>query len=180
LLIEADDMKTLIIGLGNPILGNDGAGWAVAEMVEEKLAVLLPDVRVDRLALAGISLMEQMIGFERVILIDSLNTGKYSQGQVVSFTLDCLEDLTYGHSASAHDLSLKKALALGRNMAINLPDDRDVSVVAIEARRVYDFGIGLSPEIESAVPLAAYMVYQTLGVEQPFTALYNVPVTDCG
>lgn len=68
-------MKTLIAGLGNPILGDDGVGWVVARQLAESLGSSNPSVKVESFALAGISLMEQMVGFDRVILIDSLNTG---------------------------------------------------------------------------------------------------------
>jgi hydrogenase maturation protease len=168
-------MKTLIIGLGNPILGDDGVGWKIAQEVEKRLPSPFtltdtrPEVRrgddgitVECLALAGISLMEQMIGHERVILIDSLNTGKFPQGKVVTFTLDSLADLTYGHSASAHDLSLKNALKLGRSMGAELPTDENVTIVAVEAAHVYDFTEELSAEITKAVPKAVEMVLNML------------------
>ena len=155
-------IKTLVAGLGNPILGDDGVGWVVARKVEEKLGSNHPAIEVECYALAGISLMEQMIGFQRVILIDSLNTGKYTQGEVVTFTLDSLEDLTFGHSASAHDLSLKQALLMGRGMNAELPDDQQVYVVAIEARHVYDFMESLTPEIEASVPIAVQEVLKLL------------------
>jgi hydrogenase maturation protease len=159
-------MKTLIIGLGNPILGDDGVGWKIAQEVEQQLSssVLGPSsVVVECFALAGISLMEQMIGYERVILIDSLNTGKHPQGTVVTFTLDELADLTYGHSASAHDLSLKNALVMGRSMGARLPDDKNVHVVAVEAQHIYEFGEALTPQIEAAVPVAIDEVFKLLG-----------------
>ncbi len=155
-------MKTLVAGLGNPILGDDGVGWVVAKKVEEQIKSIHPAIKIECYALAGISLMEQMIGFERVILIDSLNTGKYPQGEVVTFTLDSLEDLTFGHSASAHDLSLKQALVLGRSMNADLPDDQQVYVIAIEARHVYDFQESLTPEIEASVPIAVQEVLKVL------------------
>ena len=161
-------MKTLIIGLGNPILGDDGVGWKIAQKVEQQLSssVLGPSpVVVECFSLAGISLMEHMIGYERVILIDSLNTGNHPQGTVVTFRLDELADLTYGHSASAHDLSLKNALIMGRNMGASLPDDKNVQVVAIEAQHVYDFGEALTTKIEAAVPIAVDEVFKLLGVE---------------
>jgi hydrogenase maturation protease len=104
-----------------------------------------------------------MIGYERVILIDSLNTGKHPQGTVVTFTLDELADLTYGHSASAHDLSLKNALVMGRSMGARLPDDKNVHVVAVEAQHIYEFGEALTPQIEAAVPVAIDEVFKLLG-----------------
>jgi hydrogenase maturation protease len=161
-------MKTLVIGLGSPILGDDGVGWVVAKEIERQLPSSVLDssmIAVECFALAGISLMEQMIGYERVILIDSLNTGKHPQGTVVTFSLDELADLTYGHSASAHDLSLKNALVMGRSMDASLPDDKNVHVVAIEAQHVYDFGEALTPKIEAAVPIAVEEVFKLLGAE---------------
>lgn len=156
--------KTLIIGLGNPILGDDGVGWVVAQEVEKQLPATLrpPFIVVECLALAGIALMEQMVGYERVILIDSLNTGQHAQGEVVTFSLDSLEDLLHGHSASAHDLSLKAALKLGRSMGADLPRDEDIQIVAIEAAHVYDFTEELTPKIAAAVPVAVDYVFGLL------------------
>lgn len=160
--------KTLIIGLGNPILGDDGVGWAVAQEVEKQLSTAHcpQSTAVECLALAGISLMEQMVGYGRVILVDSLNTGKYAQGEVVTFSLDSLEDLLHGHSASAHDLSLKGALKLGRSMGANLPRDEDIQIVAIEAAHVYDFTEELTPEIAAAVPVAVQKVLDLLELQE--------------
>ena len=171
-------MKTLIIGLGNPILGDDGVGWKVAQEVEKHLQSLLPlsaeshtaweetaeHVKVECLSLAGISLMEQMVGYQRIILIDSLNTGQHDQGEVVTFSLNSLEDLLHGHSASAHDLSLKGALKLGRIMGADLPKDEDIQIVAIEAAHVYDFTEELTPETIAAVPIAVQKVLSLLKI----------------
>lgn len=155
-------MKTLVIGLGNPILGDDGVGWVVAQKVQEKLKDSGYEVEVDCLALGGLNLMERMIGFERVILIDSLNTGQRSPGSLVTFTLDELEDLTHGHSSAAHDATIKTALATGRRLQVVLPQDKDVHVVAIEARHVYELQEELSPLIAAVVPLAIGKVMELL------------------
>ena len=168
-------MRTLIAGLGNPILGDDGVGWRVAEEFSRRAGILLGDsqlpgetviqpntISIERFALSGIALMERMVGYERVIIIDSLNTGKYEQGKVVVFPLDSLADLTYGHTASAHDVSLKNALQLGRQMGAFLPADEDVFVVAIEAEHVYDFKEELSPIIAAAVPVAVEHVMKLM------------------
>ncbi len=163
-------------------MGDDGVGWKVAQEVENRLPsphppLTLPpfsaelrgtwgkpegSVSVECLALAGIALMEHMLGYERVILIDSLNTGKYAQGEVVTFTLASLADLTYGHSASAHDLSLKGALKLGRQMGAELPADENVTIVAIEAAHVYEFTEELTPGIAKSVPRAVEIVLNLL------------------
>ncbi len=168
-------MRTLIAGLGNPILGDDGVGWRIAEEVSSRTGIPLGDaqlpdqtppapdsVSIERFALSGIALMERMVGYDRVILIDSLNTGRHAQGEVVLFRLDSLADLTYGHTASAHDVSLRNALKLGRQMGASLPEDEKVFVIAVEAEHVYDFKEELSPAIAAAVPVAAGHVIELL------------------
>ena len=167
-------MKTLVIGLGNPILGDDGVGWRVVEEVAEKLSSPqspLPrgegekgegDVEIDYASLGGLSLMERLTGFEHVILVDSIFTGTKPIGTVSYFALSELPDLTAGHSASAHDTSLRNALNVGRSMNIPLPKDEDVMIVAIEAERVYDFSEKLSEPVENSVPKAVETVLELL------------------
>ena len=111
--------------------------------------------------------MERLIGFDRVIIIDSLNTGQHEQGEVITFTLDEMADLTNGHSASAHDVSLKNALKMGRSMGETLPDDSQVYIVAIEAQHIYDFKEELTSQVAAAVSVATRKV---LDLIQEFTS----------
>ncbi|MBE3066703.1 MAG: hydrogenase maturation protease [Chloroflexi bacterium] len=154
-------MKTLVLGLGNPILGDDGVGWRVVEEIARQMANK-PEVEVDCVSLGGLSLMERLTGCERVILVDSIFTGEKPIGTVSQFALSDIPDLTAGHSASAHDTSLHNALNVGRSVDIPLPRDEDVLIVAIEAENVYDFSETLSPPVEAAVPLAVGAVLQLI------------------
>jgi len=175
-------VKTLILGLGNPILGDDGAGWHVVEEVARQLPSpparakpprseaegALPQgegsraegVELDYVSLGGLSLMERLTGYQRVVLVDSMKTGMQPVGTVSRFALSELPDLTAGHSASAHDTSLRNALNVGRSMNVPLPPDEDVLIVAIEAESVYDFSEQLSPSVEAAVPAAVRAVLE--------------------
>jgi hydrogenase maturation protease len=161
-------MKTLIIGLGNPILGDDGVGWVVAEKVQKILADRpesvfdAQSVEVDCASLGGLSLMERLTGSERAILVDAIFTGSKPVGNVSQFTLSDLPDLSAGHSASAHDTSLRNALNVGRGMDILLPEDGNVIIVAIEAKHVYDFSQELSPAVAEAVPIAVKAVLELM------------------
>jgi hydrogenase maturation protease len=154
-------MRTFIIGLGNPILGDDGVGWRVAEEVEKRLADK-SEVQVDCYSLGGLSLMERLTGCERAILIDSIFTGTRPIGTVSLFLLCDLADQTSGHTASTHDTSLRNALKVGRSMGIELPDDENVMVIAVEAEAVYDFSETLTASVEAAVPIAVKAVLQLL------------------
>ena len=152
----------LIAGLGNPILSDDGVGWVVAQQVKEWLSKNDYPITIESFSLSGISLMEQMIGFDYVLLIDSLNTGHYPPGKVTTFNLDSLSDFTLGHSTSVHDLSLKNALILGREMKTELPDNDKVIIIGIEAQHIFEFGETLSPEIQAAVPEAVREIIQLI------------------
>jgi len=152
---------TLIIGLGNPILGDDGVGWVIAQQVKDQVSERF-DLEFDFLSLGGLSLMERLTGYQKVVLVDALSTGKYPQGKVVSFPLDSLTDLTAGHSSSAHDTSLRNALNVGRSMNIDLPKNENITIVAVEAANVYDFSKELSTTVGSAVPVAVKLVLDLL------------------
>lgn len=156
-------MTTLLIGLGNPILGDDGVGWQVVQAVE---AALPPGsgVEVDYLSLGGLSLMERLVGYRRAIIVDSIQTGAGEVGQVHVFNLDALPDQSAGHTTAAHDTSLQTALALGRRMGASLP--QEVVVVGVEARRVYDFSEELSDQIAAAIPAARAAVFSLLAADK--------------
>lgn len=156
--------RTLVIGLGNPILGDDGVGWVVAGHVEREAKGAGLPVEVDYLSLGGLSLMERLVGYRRVILIDSLCTGRQPPGAVRSFRLEELDDPAAGHSVSVHDTTLMTALETGRRMGLPLPER--IEVVAIEARHVYDFSEELTPDVASAVPEAMNHVLHLLREHQ--------------
>jgi hydrogenase maturation protease len=148
-------MKTIIVGLGNPILGDDGVGWRVAE---ELLNRVVPDgeIQIECASLGGLSLMERLEGYERAILIDCIKTRNGGDGCVRIFPLDALPEADSGHSSSAHDTSLQTAVETGRHMGLELP--KTITVVAVEATIVHDFSETLTPIVAIAVPVAIQAV----------------------
>ncbi|MGD2027590.1 MAG: hydrogenase maturation protease [Anaerolineales bacterium] len=155
---------TLVIGLGNPILGDDGVGWRIVEQVEEadvsgdKLTEL--KVEFDYLSLGGLSLMERMNGYKNVVLIDSITTGSKPNGTIYSLPLSSLPDFSSGHTTAIHDTSLATALEVGKRMGMVLPEE--VWVVAVEAEQVFDFSEEMSPSVEASVPYAVEIVMDIL------------------
>jgi hydrogenase maturation protease len=145
--------STLVVGLGNPILGDDGVGWRVAESVRANLND--PDVEVLCLSLGGLALMENLAGYRRVIIVDAMSSGAPT-GTLHFLSLQELDELAAQHTACVHDLSLAAALALGRELGVNLPEE--IRVVGVEAAAEFDFGEMLSADIAAAVPGAARAV----------------------
>lgn len=150
--------RVLVLGLGNPILGDDGIGWVIADQVWQRLGDEM--IEVDCHPGGGFSLMERLVGYDRVILVDAVNSGTGPVGSLRGCALDELPSRGTGHSVSAHDCSLQTALDMGRRLGIHLPDH--VFVVGIETRNIYDFTEELSPPASAAVPAAVEMVLANL------------------
>ncbi len=155
-------MKTLVLGLGNPILTDDGVGVLVAEAVRNRLPENTP-VEIAEVSVGGLTLMENMIGYDRVILIDAFFSGL--EGKPGAFYRMTLEDLRTisptQHSASPHDASLVTALETGRRMGLTLPEN--ITVFAIEVDNVTEFGDRPTPPVAAAVPLVAAAVLDEIG-----------------
>lgn len=151
-------MKTLIVGLGNPILGDDGIGWKAAEEIEKHLP---EDARVEVmcLSLGGISLMEHLIGYDRIILVDAFEMDA-PVGSISVLKLSQLPNYSAFHITSIHDTSLQKAMELGREMGAHLPED--VMIVGVATEHIHDFSEDLSPLVARAVPCVVNIVLDLL------------------
>lgn len=163
-------MKTIIIGLGNPILGDDGIGWKVAEEIKKQLdthSLLTPltmgagnQVDVECLSLGGLALMERLIGYDRAVLVDSFIADEEDVGSILIHKLSDLPNYSAYHITSTHDTSLQNAIQLGREMGAQLPDD--VIVIGIAIHNIREFGEALSPPVAEAAPPAAHIALNFL------------------
>ena len=158
--------RTLIVGLGNPILGDDGVGWRIAERLRADLQAEIQagDLEVDCLALGGLSLMERLVGYQRAIIIDAMTTHQVPPGAVSCFSLEAMSDYAAGHTTAAHDTSLKTAIAVGRSMGAMLPDR--IEIIAVETEQVYNFTEELSPPVAAAITPAENMVLDLIIIRQ--------------
>jgi hydrogenase maturation protease len=161
-------MKTLILGIGNPILTDDGVGILVAEAVEQRLRAEQPGLMCGPAApataavgLGGLALMEAMLGYERVIVIDAMLRANATPGRLHQFSLAELEALSpTEHSSSPHDTSLTAALALGRSIGLPLP--AEVVIFAVEVSNILDFAETPTAAVAAAIPQATTAVVDYL------------------
>jgi hydrogenase maturation protease len=153
-------VKTIVVGLGNPILGDDAVGWHIARQVQQR-SDFPSNIEVDFLSVGGISLMERLIGYERAILVDSFVTHKNPIGTLSCFSLDELPNRALGHMCSAHDTTLQNALKIGQELGAQLPEE--ITIFAVEAQNVFDFSEQLTPMVAGAVPTAVQAIIDLLG-----------------
>lgn len=143
-----------MLALGNPILSDDGVGWRVVQEVERLLAGSAPlGWEIDYFSLGGISLMERLVGYDRAILVDAIQTRDGKPGAIYRLTLD---DVPTYNADAVHDASLKDALALGRQLGAKLP--KEIIIYAIEAVELREFNQALTPAVEAAILPAARQI----------------------
>ena len=155
-------MRTLVLGLGNEILGDDSVGLRVVRALRTRLPANTP-VEVGEDTHGGLRLMERMIGYERAIIVDAIQTGSPPGTQHWLSP----NGISTQRSASTHDVNLPTALSLGRRASALLPIDANIHILAIEVARVDQFSEELSREVELAVPRAVAGILALLDQEEP-------------
>ena len=149
-------LGTLVLGLGNTICGDDGVGIRIAQALKEDVCGL--EAEVTETTAAGIGLLDLIMGYDRLIVVDAIQTKEGEAGQVYRFGL---EDLPASlHSATLHDVDLTTALELGRRLGMGMP--REVIIFAVEVADTTTFREGCTPEVERSIPVVARLVLQEL------------------
>lgn len=149
-------MKTLVLGLGNPILCDDAVGCRVAATLQQK--VHDPDIDIREESLAGLDLLEMLSGYDRAIIIDAIQTGKGQPGRIYRLGPEALARTR--HAASPHDVNLATALQLGEKLMLKLP--REIIIFAIEVEDVTTFSEECTPAVLKAIPKCVEMVAREL------------------
>ena len=157
-------MRTLVLGLGNPLLRDDSIGLRVVQVLRDRLGDN-NDIEVSEDYWGGLRLMERMIGYDRAIIIDAIRTDA-EPGTIHLLTPD---DIPTQRSASAHDVNLPTALELGRKAGAQLPPPNEILIVGVEAADVQTFDEALSPKVELALPRAVDAVLSALDREREKT-----------
>lgn len=141
---------TVVIGLGNSLLSDDGVGQVVTARLRRRLAGCA-EVRVVQSAVGGLGLMENLVGFQRALIVDAMLSGTVAPGTVLAWEL---REATGGcrNLLCGHGADLATAVGMGRELGLALPTA--IVVVGIEVSEVTTFGSRLSPAVAAAVPVA--------------------------
>ena len=149
-------MKTLVLGLGNPILTDDGVGVRVAEILQDE--VDQGQVTVMEASLAGLSILDLLADYDRAIIVDAVKTVGGKAGQVHRLSTDMLD--TTQHPASLHDFDVGTALELGGRLGLALP--KEMIIFGVEVADVDTFGEECTAEVREAIPICVDMIMQEL------------------
>lgn len=155
--------KVLILGLGNPLLGDEGIGVRV---VEELKKLELPNgMSVAEGGTRGLGLISLMEGYPRVILVDAADMG-HPPGRVVRFTPSDVVFKTVEGPLSLHQVGLGEVLALARALEVA---PAEVVIIGVQPGRI-EVGAELSPEVQGAVPQIIRMILDEVDATAGFSA----------
>lgn len=150
-------MKTLVLGLGNPILTDDSVGFRVIQELRARFS--RPSLTLMESSASGLTLLDLIAGYDKVIFVDAIQTEGGQAGTIYRLGTEDLGDTR--HLASSHGIDLVTVLELGKRLEIALP--QEIIIFAIEVADVNTFSEGCTPEVEKAIPLAVGMVAEELG-----------------
>jgi len=141
-------MKTLLLGMGNPILCDDAVGVRLARDFKRQLQGLRELDVFEDCSVGGLNLLDIFTGYQRVVVLDSIRTTAGVPGNWYYFTADALRETV--HLTNLHDANFATALELGRALGLPLPLSHHIHIFAVEAKENRCFSEQMTPELENA------------------------------
>ncbi len=132
-----------MLGVGNPILKDDGVGiHAIRELKKQLTGVDFGEVSV-----SGLELVELFKGYDKVIIVDAIKTKDGSPGKIYRLTPDEIPTM---HGVSPHDADFRTAVEFGQKFIGRMP--KKIDIYGIEVDKVNEFGEELSPAVKKSIP----------------------------
>ena len=115
--VRGEMSAVLVVGLGNPILTDDGIGPRLVEYLEKSGG--FPDVEYRSEAVGGLEILERVQGYDSAVFIDAIKTEGGVPGTVYQFQPEDFQETL--HLSNLHDVSFLSALELGKKMGLSVP-----------------------------------------------------------
>lgn len=149
-------VRTIILGMGNPMRGDDSVGLHAVRALRDKLNKL--DITVIEASGTGMDCLELLTGYDRAVIIDAIHTMEGKTGQIYRLELDAFD--TNGYANTSHDVDFVTAIELGRRLGLALP--RQIVIFAIEVGDAHSFSEECTAAARQAIPNCVGMICQEL------------------
>ena len=116
------------------------------------------EIEVAHSSSAGYDLMDHLLGARRLLVVDTIVTGRAKPGAISVFTADRVQPAAPG--GSPHFLGLFEVLEVGRKLHLDVP--KEIIVIAVEASDCITVGGPIHPDVQSAIPEVVELVGQFL------------------
>lgn len=150
-------MKTLVVGLGNVILGDEGVGIYVAEEIAKRIGTH-ESIKVVRTSWGGLNLLDFFDGVDRVIVIDAVKNFRGVPGELHKLIVEELTNVKL--SSFTNGVDLKTAVEIGKNAGRHIP--KKIDIYAIEVKDGVTYEANLSPQIAGKVAGYAEKIINTI------------------
>lgn len=137
--------KTLVLGIGSPIMCDDAIGLRVLQELKERG---VQDVDLEEACVSGLDLIEIMIDYELVIVVDAIIQSGHPAGTILVLSPEDFSDTVHG--TNPHEANVATTIELGRTLEPNrFP--KKILFVAVEANDVFTVTEEMTPEVEAAL-----------------------------
>jgi len=159
--MTSDAPRILVLGVGNPLMRDDGVGPRVIEMLSA--GYTFPDnVELVDAGTMSFMILDLLRGIDRLVVIDAVDGTEHPPGTVVVLSPEEIAPNQVSHSM--HDIALIDVL----QAAALIDRAPDAVAIGVQIEAIQEWVLELSDECEAALPIAAAAVLDTLrgmGVE---------------
>ncbi len=153
-------VRTVILGLGNPVVSDERVGLAVSR--ELQLHLEHTEIDVKEAYVGGLRLIDDLEGYDRAIIVDGASNMSSRVGDVQSMNLE--HAIPTRHTGTTHDMDLLSALKFGREMGVVLP--KTITVWGIEVKETELISEEMTDEVQASVPIAVKAILEELDVNR--------------
>lgn len=143
--------RVCIIGCGNPLMGNDGAGIRAMRLFEGRFA----GVDVIDGGTGGFGLIPLMEGYENVVIVDAMVGVGERIGDVLTFETPPSWDLP---AYAFHDIGIGEVVAIARELGYAT----EIVTIGIEVGEIRAFSQEIDPAVEEGVRVAGQAILRIL------------------
>lgn len=149
---------TIVIGLGNPMLGDDSVGLIVASELKKLLGNL---VDIVELCAGGLTVAETMLGYKKAIIVDAFIDEGSAPGKILRLNFEDLK-ITPKRFIGFHDIDFVTSVELIKTIEEeSFPDEIVIFGITIQKPGCYQEG--LSENVKTAIPKCVEMIKKECG-----------------
>jgi|WetSurMetagenome_2_1015567.scaffolds.fasta_scaffold01479_6 hydrogenase maturation protease len=149
-------MKTLVLGIGSDILGDDGAGIHIARQVSRMAAGR--EIEIKETGSTGLDLLDLIAGYDRLIVADAVFKEEPEPGKIHCYRLDTSElSGSKNPHMTPHEGSLAGIIEIGKAV-IPLEIPSDITIYTVETGRIERISCEMSETVREAVKKIAGMI----------------------
>ena len=151
-------MKTLVLGIGNSILGDDGIGVHVARELAGKISD--KDIDVKDVSIDGLNLLEIVLGYDKLVVIDAIMTEDGKVGEIYRLKPEKVCNPACS-AISPHHFNLATTLEIGKRL---FPKEmpKEATVFAVSTREVSKVTEEMTPKVKESIPRVVNLVLEEI------------------